>query len=176
MLTVTHVARKFGISRSTLLYYDSIGLCEPSQRSEAGYRLYSETDIEKLSRVMLLRKAGVALADIATLLNAANLDVTALLFRRLGEINKEIETAKSQQNVIVKLLESSIVYKKLKTIDEETWSAILNAAGIESELADEWHSEFEKHSPQEHQHLLELLGFDEEEIIQQREYYRNFHT
>jgi DNA-binding transcriptional MerR regulator len=133
-------------------------------------RLYSDADIEKLSRIMVLREAGVALADIASLLGAANLEVTALLFRRLGEINKEIEAAKSQQSVIVKLLEGSIVYKKLKTIDEETWRAILNTAGIK---ADEWHAQFEKHSPQEHQHLLELLGFDEEEILQQREHYKN---
>jgi len=50
---------------------------------------------------------------------------------------------------------------------------ILNSAGIQRETAEEWHSQFEKHSPLQHQNLLELLGFDDDEIYHQREHYRN---
>jgi len=39
MFLITELARKHGLSRSTLLYYDRIGLLTPSGRSEAGYRL-----------------------------------------------------------------------------------------------------------------------------------------
>ncbi len=97
-LSISKIAAKFGISRSTLLYYESIDLLKPSARNKAGYRLYSEADTERLSKIMLFREAGVPLAEIANLLNAANLEVTALLLKRLGELNKEIEVVKKQQN------------------------------------------------------------------------------
>lgn len=171
--SVSKIAAKFGISRSTLLYYDSINLLKPSARNKAGYRLYSDADMERLSKIMLFREAGVPLAEIANLLNAANLEVTALLLKRLGELNKEIEAVKKQQNIIIKLLENSILYKNLKSIDESIWLTILNSAGITRETAEEWHSEFEKHSPLQHQYFLELLGFDDDEIHHQREHYRS---
>ncbi len=172
-LSISKIAAKFGISRSTLLYYESINLLKPSARNKAGYRLYGDADMERLSKIMLFRDAGVPLAEIANLLNAADLEVTALLLKRLGELNKEIAIVKEQQNIIIKLLENSILYKNLKSIDESTWLAILNSAGILRETAEEWHSQFEKHSPMQHQNLLELLGFDDDEIYHQREHYRN---
>lgn len=171
VISVSKIAARFGISRSALLYYDSINLLKPSARNEAGYRLYSDADMERLKKIMLFREAGVPLAEIANLLNAENLEVTALLLKRLGELNKEIEVVKKQQDVIIKLLENSILYKNLKSIDESTWLKILNSAGIKRETSDEWHSEFEKHSPLQHHYFLELLGFDEEEINNQIEYY-----
>ena len=54
MLTISQLARRFGLSRSTLLYYDSIGLLSPSARSDANYRLYSRNDIERMERVIPL--------------------------------------------------------------------------------------------------------------------------
>ena len=42
--TVGRLARAFGLSRSTLLYYDSIGLLRPTGRSPANYRLYTRAD------------------------------------------------------------------------------------------------------------------------------------
>jgi len=172
-LSISKIAAKFGISRSTLLYYESINLLKPSVRNKAGYRLYGDADMERLSKIMLFRDAGVPLAEIANLLNAADLEVTALLLKRLGELNKEIAIVKEQQNIIIKLLENSILYKNLRSLDESTWLTILNSAGIKRETAEEWHSQFEKHSPMQHQNLLELLGFDDGEIYHQREHYRN---
>jgi len=172
-LSVSKVAERFGISRSTLLYYESINLFKPSVRNKAGYRLYNDTDMERLQKIMLFREAGVPLAEISNLLNAANLDVTAILLKRMGELNKEIEVIKAQQDIIIKLLENSVLYKNLKSIDDNTWQTILNMAGIKREKSDEWHTEFEKHSPLQHQLFLELLGFDKEEIRDLRKYYKS---
>ena len=44
-LTVGRLARRFGLARSTLLYYDRIGVLRPSARSAAGYRLYDAGDV-----------------------------------------------------------------------------------------------------------------------------------
>ena len=40
--TIGQLGRQFGISRSSLIYYDKIGLIKPSARSEANYRLYTK--------------------------------------------------------------------------------------------------------------------------------------
>ena len=48
MLTVSQLARLCGLSRTTLLYYESIGLLPPASRSNANYRRYSAEDLERL--------------------------------------------------------------------------------------------------------------------------------
>jgi len=49
MYRIRELAGLFGLSRSTLLYYDRIGLLSPSARSESGYRLYSAADRERFA-------------------------------------------------------------------------------------------------------------------------------
>ena len=48
MYTVSKIAQRFGLSRSTLLYYDRIGLLSPSGRSPGDYRLYDQADCDRL--------------------------------------------------------------------------------------------------------------------------------
>ena len=43
--SVSRLGRRYGLSRSTLLYYDRIGLLSASARSAAGYRVYGERDV-----------------------------------------------------------------------------------------------------------------------------------
>lgn len=52
------------VSVRTLHHYDEIGLLVPSERSESGYRLYSERDLERLHQILLFRELGFALPDI----------------------------------------------------------------------------------------------------------------
>lgn len=47
---IKDVARLAGVSVRTLHHYDDIGLLSPSQRSAAGYRLYSHEDLLRLQR------------------------------------------------------------------------------------------------------------------------------
>jgi DNA-binding transcriptional MerR regulator len=48
MYTVTQLARRCGLSRTALLYYESIGLLLPARRTAGNYRCYGEQDLVRL--------------------------------------------------------------------------------------------------------------------------------
>ena len=54
-LTVKQVSELSGVSIRTLQYYDNIGLLTPSERTEAGYRLYGEEQLATLQEILLFR-------------------------------------------------------------------------------------------------------------------------
>ncbi len=62
--TVGEVARLAKVSVRTLHHYDSIGLLSPTGRTEAGYRLYGMTDLERLQQVLFFRELGLPLEEI----------------------------------------------------------------------------------------------------------------
>lgn len=68
-MTVGRVAQRLGITRRTLHHYDEIGLVAPSVRSHAGYRLYTEGDLTRLQHVVVYRRLGFGLEEIADLLD-----------------------------------------------------------------------------------------------------------
>lgn len=70
MMTVHQVARLAGVSERTLRYYDQLGLLPPAAATEAGYRLYGESDLQRLQRILFLRELGFALKEIAPMLEA----------------------------------------------------------------------------------------------------------
>ncbi len=62
--TVGEAAELSKVSVRTLHHYDEIGLLAPSARSEAGYRLYENADLERLHQILLFRELGFSLDDI----------------------------------------------------------------------------------------------------------------
>lgn len=66
MYTVGYLVKHFALSRSTLLYYNKIGLLIPSGRSAANYRLYTEADVKKMRQITLFKEAGLALGDTSS--------------------------------------------------------------------------------------------------------------
>ena len=74
MRTVKEVSKLTGVSIRTLHYYDEIGLLSPTSITEAGYRLYDDTALERLQHIMLFRELQFPLKDIGDILNASNFD------------------------------------------------------------------------------------------------------
>lgn len=62
--TVGEVARLARVSIRALHHYDEIGLLTPSDRSEAGYRLYSAEDLERLQQILFFKELGFGLEEI----------------------------------------------------------------------------------------------------------------
>ncbi|HUG07861.1 MAG TPA: MerR family transcriptional regulator [Acidimicrobiia bacterium] len=69
---IGEVAESVGLSLRTIRYYEEIGLVSPSGRSEGGFRLYTESDIERLRLVKALKPIGMSLETMGELLEAAN--------------------------------------------------------------------------------------------------------
>ncbi|WP_459721252.1 MerR family transcriptional regulator [Actinophytocola sp. KF-1] len=67
--TVGAVAEMAGVSVRTLHHYDEIGLLEPSERSAAGYRLYSPADLRRLQRILFYRELDFDLGLVAEILD-----------------------------------------------------------------------------------------------------------
>ena len=64
MMTVHEVSKLAGVSIRTLQYYDKIGLLHPTGYTDAGYRLYDDTDLERLQHILLFRELEFPLKDI----------------------------------------------------------------------------------------------------------------
>jgi DNA-binding transcriptional MerR regulator len=104
--TVGAVATLTGVSVRTLHHYDDIGLVVPSVRTPAGYRGYTDVDLERLQLVLTYRAAGLPLDEIRALLDDADADVVANLQRqhvllteqanRLQDTIKAAEAAEAQ--------------------------------------------------------------------------------
>jgi MerR family transcriptional regulator, thiopeptide resistance regulator len=80
--TVGAVAALTGVSVRTLHHYDHIGLVVPSVRTSAGYRGYTDADIERLHLVLVYRSVGMPLDEIRTLLDDPTADVAEHLRRQ----------------------------------------------------------------------------------------------
>lgn len=163
-ISVGKLGKMFGVSRTTLLYYDSIGLLRPSGRSSAGYRLYEDADVERLRQILIFREIGTSLGDINVLLCADDFDISAHLLKRLKDLNNQIEVVKTQQNIIVKLLKNFKLHEYKENPDKNDWIRLVKTAGIEFDRIMEWHYQFEKNSSEQHYKFLQMLKFTEAEI------------
>ncbi len=170
MLTIGQVAKKYALSRSALIYYDSIGLLRPSGRSACNYRLYSDGDLGKLDKISLFRSAGLSLDSISALLDKEADNLNLALENRLFSINSEIQKLRNQQKVILRILESEHLVRNSRVVTKQVWISLLEAAGLDEAGMQNWHIEFEKMSPEAHQDFLESIGIETDEIASIRKW------
>ena len=165
MYRITQLARQFGLSRSTLLYYDRIGLLSPSGRSEAGYRHYSSADRDRLESICSLRRAGMDIDGIRSILATAGDDTTTVLRRRLDEIGAEIEALRTKQHLLAGMLKVQGEGGPGATVNKEMFVAMLRAAGMDDAAMKKLHVEFERREPEAHHAFLLSLGISEKEAL-----------
>ncbi|MFF0745551.1 MerR family DNA-binding transcriptional regulator [Streptomyces sp. NPDC004111] len=78
------VAKLAGVSVRTLHHYDQIGLVRPSARTAGGYRAYAAADVERLREVLVYRRLGFGLREVAELVGDPTTDTVAHLHRLRG--------------------------------------------------------------------------------------------
>ena len=174
-LTVTNLARACSLARSSVLYYESIGLLARPRRSAGNYRVYSEKDLDRLRQICTYRDAGLTLADIRSILDAPGGNAAAVLRRRLTELSAGIERMREHQRAIARLLQTTSQFRRLPVVTKEKFTAILRASGFTEEDMRRLHTEFESSAPNEHQEFLEFLHIPVDEIRSIREWSREKH-
>ena len=79
MMTVKEVSKITGISVRTLHYYDEIGLLSPTEKSEAGYRLYDDKALETLRQILFFREFDIPLKEIKAVMGDPAFDKNEIL-------------------------------------------------------------------------------------------------
>ncbi len=90
MRTVGEVAELAGVTVRLLHHYDELGVLCPSGRSEAGYRLYSHADLERLQEILVWRALGFPLAEIKAMLDDLAYDRAQALRRQRALVESEL--------------------------------------------------------------------------------------
>lgn len=79
MRTVKEISELTGISVRTLHYYDEIGLLKPTEKSDAGYRLYDDKALETLQQILFFREFDISLKEIKAVLDNPALERNQIL-------------------------------------------------------------------------------------------------
>ena len=79
MRTVKEISDLTGISVRTIHYYDEIGLLNPTDKSEAGYRLYDDKALETLQQILFFREFDIPLKEIRSVMCNPSLDRDKIL-------------------------------------------------------------------------------------------------
>lgn len=101
---IGELAQQTGLSVRSLHHYDAIGLLQPTRRSSAGHRLYSEVDLRRLHRVLALRGFGLSLAEIGSVLDG-DVDPRELVSRQVEQVDEQLATAQRLRRTLLGVLD-----------------------------------------------------------------------
>ncbi|RSN46947.1 MerR family transcriptional regulator [Streptomyces sp. WAC 04229] len=88
--SVGQVSAFAGVTVRTLHHYDKAGLLSPSDRSQAGYRLYGEADLVRLQQILFYRELGFPLDEIAAIFKDPRVNPLERLQARQRQLHEEI--------------------------------------------------------------------------------------
>lgn len=89
---IGELAKETGLSVRALRHYDDLRLLRPSERSEAGYRLYATADVRRLYRIVALRQLDFSLEEIGSLLEEGEPDLAETARRHLERVERNLES------------------------------------------------------------------------------------
>ena len=103
---IGELAGATGLTVRTLHHYDELGLLVPSRRSKAGHRLYGHTDVRRLYRVLVLRRLGFPLQDIAGYLERGGFDLRVALRRQLEDLERHMQKQEELRGRLIRIVEA----------------------------------------------------------------------
>lgn len=108
MYSIQDVSRKTGLSTHTLRYYEKEGLISGVERSQGGFRQYTDEDLEKLGLICCLKNTGMSIQEIARFVQLT----------REGEhtLEERVELLKEHRNQVLKRME-----EMQRHLEKVTW-------------------------------------------------------
>jgi DNA-binding transcriptional MerR regulator len=136
--TVGEVAELSGVTVRTLHHYDDVGLLEPSERTSAGYRLYSDADLLRLHSILNWRDMGFSLTDIADMLDDPAQDLSTGLEKQRERLT---ERSARLQDMIAALDDAISTIERGRTMTDNGMQKIFDGfdpADHEAEVENRW--------------------------------------
>lgn len=105
-LSRSALAKETGVNIETIRYYEKIGLMPDPVRTAAGYRVYDETDLKRLSFIRRCRELGFSLDEVRGLLGLVDGgdytcgEVRDLSIVRLGDVRQKIRDLQKMERTL----------------------------------------------------------------------------
>jgi len=107
-MKVKEIADLVGISVRTLHHYDEIGLLIPTDTTDAGYRIYSDDNLETLQQILFFRELGFSLKSIKEIIHSPSFDREEALTKQ----HKMLLKKRSQLDKMIHTIEKTILHEK----------------------------------------------------------------
>lgn len=119
--TIKKLAELSGVSTRTLRYYDEINLLKPARINSSGYRIYGQTEVDRLQQILFYRSLDMKLETIKQSLDETDFDFSRALEDQYQELTKK----KDQINHLLLTIEKTIRYHKgeINMSDKEKFEA-----------------------------------------------------
>jgi MerR family transcriptional regulator, copper efflux regulator len=110
-MNIGEAAQASGVTAKMIRYYESIGLIAQAARTDAGYRRYSDNEVQTLRFIKRSRDLGFSIERIKTLLalwgnrSRKSADVKKLARQYIGELDSDIEKLQSIRDELRHLAE-----------------------------------------------------------------------
>ncbi len=135
------VARELGINPKTIRYYEEIGLIPPAQRTESGYRVYGQADIDRIAFILRARELDFSLDDIGEILalreggEAPCLYVTDLVQKQLAVIDAKIAALNQLREELEDVQRQAVTISLDVIVDKECVCHLIENRAIRAEIA-----------------------------------------
>jgi DNA-binding transcriptional MerR regulator len=104
--TVGALANASGLTVRTLHHWDEIGLLRPAERSAAGHRRYSPGDVERVYRIVALRRLGLSLEEVGAALDEEGPDLHTAVRTHLGRVEAELARTRALEQRLRGILDA----------------------------------------------------------------------
>ncbi|MEH6936387.1 MerR family transcriptional regulator [Bacillus sp. JJ664] len=112
---IDDVAKECGLTKRAIRYYEEIGLIPPPERSEGGFRLYTDQHIERLKQIMNVRDVlGFSLQEVQEYISISDTFEERRLEYRAAKETLDNEKIREKLTEI-----EPILSKQLNMIDEK---------------------------------------------------------
>ncbi|MGX7204743.1 MerR family transcriptional regulator [Enterococcus pingfangensis] len=129
--TIKQMAELSGVSTRTLRFYDERSLLKPAFLSEAGYRMYTEKEVDRLQQILLYRSMGLPLKTIKELIDRPDEKIQETLLQQRAQL----EQKRQEVDHLLQVLDDTLRYYKgeIKMTNKEKFEAFKQEKLAENE-------------------------------------------
>lgn len=123
--TINEFAKVVGVSKKAINYYQKVGLLQPSEIRENGYRYYTNQDMITLQKIVVMKRLGISIKEIKYMLDNANeISLIESLQKQVILIDEEIKNL----DRIKKIINSISQY--IVCQEEINWNRIIHLINV----------------------------------------------
>lgn len=121
-MLIKDVCRICNLTKKAVEYYEYQGLIKP-ETAENGYRAYRSEDVDRLKEISVLRRCGISISDIRTILSSQDKSSALARYRHISAINlQKIQTMQARMDKLIQNYDISQIFNDFASENEQGYT------------------------------------------------------